>query len=132
MYKSILLALSLGAGVTPVHAAPAPKAPPAPIVKVVGRTATIALAYRTADKLIWVSSTRVAEAAPFMFQALQVKPHGAADGSDLAIFTYKADRAGTARLSFGLVPPGKMLVGLPMLVYKGPVARRVTVQVTAR
>ena len=130
MYKSALLAAGLATASTVAQAAPPPK-PAATIVKVVGRIATIALPYRTADKLVWVSSTRMSDAAPFMFQALEIKPHGAADGSDLAIFTYKADHAGTAKLGFGLVPPGKMLVGLPMLIYKGPVARRISVQVTA-
>ncbi len=131
MKTPILPALLLAIAAAPALAAP-PKPLPAPVVKVAGRTATIALAYRTADKLIWVSSTRMMDATPFMFQALEIKPRAAADGSDLAIFTYKADRAGSAKLSFGLVPPGKMLIGPPMLVYHGPVARRFTAQVTAK
>jgi hypothetical protein len=97
-----------------------------------GRTATISLPYRTADKLIWVSATRVSEASPFMFKGLDIKPHEGPGGTDLAVFTYTADKPGSAKLSFGLVPPGKMLIGPPSLVYTGPVAQRVSVEVVAK
>ena len=108
--------------------------PPAVPVQltVSGRTATIGLPYRSADQLVWVSSTRVAEASPFMFKGLVIKPHEGPGGTDLAVFTYTADQPGTAKLSFGLVPPGKMLIGPPALVYTGPVAQRVTVEVVAK
>jgi len=103
----------------------------AAVVTMAGRTATITLPYRTSNHLIWVSATRVIDAAPFTFKALAIKPGAGEGGRDLAVFTYVADRPGKTNLSFGLVPPGKMLIGPPMLVFKGP-ARRITVTVTAK
>ena len=103
----------------------------AAIVTMGARTATITLPYRTSNHLIWVSATRVIDAAPFTFKALAIKPGAGEGGRDLAVFTYVADRPGKTNLSFGLVPPGKMLIGPPMLVFKGP-ARRITVTVTAK
>lgn len=97
---------------------------PPPTVALNGRTAVISLPLRLSDKLIWVSATRVAEADPFVFKGLEIKPGGGPQGTDLAVFTYVADHAGTAVLKFGLVPPGKMLVGLPETIYTGPVAAR--------
>ncbi len=114
-----------------VPTAPAGPLPP-PTHSVTGRIATITLPYRTADNLIWVSATKVTEAAPFMFKAVDVKPGGGPNGTDLSVFTYQADRAGTATLKFGLVPPGKMLIGLPSMVYTGPVTARYEATVTAQ
>ena len=104
---------------------------PSPTVKMTGRTATISLPYRTADKVIWVSATRMWEATPFTFKGLEIKPGGGPGGTDLSAFTYTADKAGSATLKFGLVPPGKMLIGPPTLVYKGPVASTFQTKVTA-
>lgn len=113
-------------------AAPA-RAPADPAtVKMTGRKAEIALPYRTSDHLIWVSATTASKASPFAFKGLAIKPHAGPNGTDLAVFTYLADRAGSTTLEFGLVPPGKMLIGLPTLVYHGPVARRVSIKVTAK
>ncbi len=103
----------------------------APQVAMAGRTATITLPYRTADHLLWVSSTKMADASPFVFKGLAIKPHEGPGGADLAVFTYTADKPGTAVLSFGLVPPGKMLIGPPSLVYTGPVAKRASVKLVA-
>ena len=109
-------------------------AAPASVAKVVtsGRTVTITLPYRTKDNLLWVSASRVMEMAPFMFRALDIKPNAGPGGTDLAIFTYVADRAGSTTLKFGLVPPGKMLIGPPMMVYHGPVARREAIHVAVK
>ncbi len=123
------LAASLVFGVA--AAAQAAPAPVAATVKMTGRTAVIGLPYQASAGLVWVSATRMSEAAPFMFKGLEIRPHGGPGGADLAVFTYAADRAGSASLSFGLVPPGKMLIGPPSLIYKGPVAQRVSVKVTA-
>ena len=38
-------------------------------------------------------------------------PGAGPDGTDLAIFHYEADGAGTATLRFGLVPAGRTLIG---------------------
>lgn len=119
-------------GLAAVAAAAIAAAPlPAPSVKTTGRTAMISLPYRTSDTVVWVSATRVSEAAPFMFKGLDIKPKGGPAGTDLAVFTYTADRAGSATLKFGLVPPGKMLIGPPTLVYKGPVSSTFQTKVTA-
>lgn len=104
---------------------------PPPTHSVTGRVATIVLPYRTADGLIWVSATKVSEATPFIFKGIEIKPGAGPGGTDLSIFTYEADRAGTATLKFGLVPPGKMLIGLPSMVYTGPVSARYEATVTA-
>lgn len=104
---------------------------PAPTVKVTGRTAVVSLPYRAAEGLVWVSATRMSEAAPFTFKSLDVRPKAGPGGTDLAVFTYQAAVGGAAKLKFGLVPPGKMLIGPPALVYKGPVAKTFEVQVTA-
>lgn len=104
---------------------------PPPTVKAAGRTTVVSLPYRTADGLIWVSATRVSEASPFTFKGLDIKPNGGPSGTDLAVFTYTADRSGSATLKFGLVPPGKMLIGPPTLVYKGPVAATFQTKATA-
>jgi hypothetical protein len=125
---SAALAASLICGA--VHAAPAPAEAPFS-VKMAGRTATISLPYKASDKLIWVSATRMSDAAPFMFKSLAIAPHAGPGGLDMAVFTYVADRPGAAKLTFGLVPPGKMLIGPPSLVYKGPPARLVSVPVKA-
>ena len=104
---------------------------PPPTHSVAGRVATITLPYRTADGLIWVSATRMSDAAPFTFKGLDVKPGAGPNGTDLAVFTYEADRAGSTTLKFGLVPPGKMLIGLPSMVYTGPVSARYEATVSA-
>ena len=121
--------------VAPTGANPAAPAPtgalPPPTHSVAGRVATITLPYRTADGLIWVSATRMSDAAPFTFKGLDVKPGAGPNGTDLSVFTYEADRGGTATLKFGLVPPGKMLIGLPSMVYTGPVRARYEATVSA-
>ena len=131
LYRALvvgLTAVTIALDATPMNA----KADAdAAIVTMAGRTATITLPYRTSNHLIWVSATRVIDAAPFSFKSLAIKPGAGEDGRDLAVFTYVADRPGKATLTFGLVPPGKMLIGPPMLVFKGP-ARRITVTVTAK
>jgi len=101
-------------------------------VKMTGRQAEIALPYRTSDHLIWVSATTASKASPFAFKSLAIKAHAGPNGTDLAVFTYAADRAGSTTLEFGLVPPGKMLIGPPSLRYQGRVARRVAVKITAK
>jgi len=114
----------------PVAAATAGVLPP-PTFSVTGRIVTVTLPYRTADGLVWVSATRMSDAAPFMFKGLEIKPGGGPNGTDLSVFTYEADRSGTATLKFGLVPPGKMLIGLPSMVYTGPVTARYEANVSA-
>ena len=97
-----------------------------------GKVATISLPFRTASGKMWVVATRTADAAPFSFKGLDVKPGAGPDGTDLAVFTYEADKAGSATLKFGLVPGGKMLIGPDALVYKGPVDKRYETTVTAQ
>ena len=126
---SAALATALACGT--VQAAPAGPAEAPFSLKMVGRTATISLPYKASDKLVWVSATRMSDAAPFVFKSLAIAPHAGPGGLDLAVFTYVADRPGAATLSFGLVPPGKMLIGPPSLVYKGVLARLVSVPVKA-
>lgn len=121
--------LGLGAA----QAEPAKKpAEAAASVKMSGRTAVIALPYKASDKLVWVSATKMMDASPFTFKGLEIRPGAGPGGQDLAVFTYAADKAGSATLTFGLVPPGKMLIGPPTMVYKGPVARTLSVKVTAQ
>lgn len=96
-----------------------------------GRTAVIGLPYRTSDNLFWVSATKVIDALPFSFKSLEIKPHAGPAGTNLAVFTYVADKAGSTTLVFGLVPPGKMLIGPPSMVYRGPVARKLFIKVVA-
>ncbi|ESQ90478.1 hypothetical protein [Asticcacaulis benevestitus] len=105
---------------------------PPPTVAINGRTAIISLPLRLSDNLIWVSSTRMSEADPFVFKGLEIKPGGGPQGTDLAVFFYEADHAGATVLKFGLVPPGKMLVGLPGAIYTGPVAARFETSVTVQ
>ena len=121
------------AGTTSAHQTAAATTPlPAGTHEVNGRIATIRLPYRTADNLLWVSATGVMEAAPFMFQDLEIEPHAGPDGTDLAVFTYKADKPGTATLEFGLVPPGKTLLGKGPTRFEGEPASRYAATVTAR
>ena len=134
-------AATTGNGAAPAMSSPDPagtSAPsgavgalPPPTHSVAGRIATITLPYRTTDGLVWVSATKVSEAAPFVFKGIDIKPGGGPNGTDLSVFTYEAERAGTATLKFGLVPPGKMLIGLPSMVYTGPVTARYEATVSA-
>lgn len=78
-----------------------------------GRTVTVRLPYRSADNLLWVAGSDLEQAAPYMFQSLDVEPKAGPDGTDLAVFVYRADRPGHATLRFGLVPAGKTLIGPP-------------------
>lgn len=89
-----------------------------------GRTVTVSLPYRLADNLAWVAATPAADARPFVFKGLEVKPGGGPGGVDLAVFTYEADGPGEAKLAFGMVPAGKMLIGPESLVYKGEALKR--------
>ena len=134
IFTAAALALIAPAAVALAAPAPAPAAPSLGpiIVRNVGRTSTVLLPYRASSHLVWVSATRMADATPFMFKSLQIRPGAAPGGADQAVFTYVADRPGTATLSFGLVPPGKALIGPPFLVYRGPIARRISVKVTAQ
>lgn len=99
---------------------------------VAGRVATVTLPFRASDGMAWVSATRAADAAPFAFKGLDIRPGQGPGGSDLAVFTYEASEPGSASLEFGLVPAGKMLIGPDAMVYKGTVANRYTATVTAR
>jgi hypothetical protein len=120
MLLGCVAALAVGAGA----AVAAIKPLPPPLYAVVGKTATVSLPYRTSDHLIWVSATRMLEAEPWVFAGLEIKPGKGPNGTDLSVFTYKAEKAGSSVLKFGLVPPGKMLIGLPSMVYTGPVEAR--------
>ena len=97
---------------------------------VAGRTVTVSLPYRVADNLAWVSATQAADARPFVFKGLEVKPGAGPGGADLAVFTYEADGPGSAKLKFGMVPAGKMLIGPETLVYKGEVLKTYEADVT--
>ena len=116
-------------------AAAAPAATPAALPvgshSVSGRVATVSLPYRLSDGLAWVTATRSADARPFVFKGLEVRPGAGPQGTDLAVFTYEADGPGEATLEFGLVPQGRMLVGPDDLVFKGSVAQRYSAQVKA-
>lgn len=76
-----------------------------------GRTLTVRLPYRSRDNRLWVAGTDEADSAPFVFHGLDLLPGAGPDGTDLAIFHYEADGAGTATLRFGLVPAGRTLIG---------------------
>lgn len=95
-----------------------------------GRTVTVTLPYRIADQLAWVAATTAAEARPLAFKGLEIKPGGGPGGVDLAVFTYEAEAAGSAKLQFGLVPAGKMLIGPDSMVFKGEVPKRYEADVT--
>lgn len=97
-----------------------------------GRIVTVRLPYRAADNLLWASATGVMEAAPFMFQDLDIQPRAGPQGTDLAVFTYKADKPGTATLEFGLVPVGKTLLGNGTTRFRDEPARRYSATVTAQ
>jgi hypothetical protein len=128
MLKLALAAAIFAAGpIWPVPSQPLPQ----PTVEVRGRAATISLPFRTADRLAWVAATPAADAQPFMFQTLEVKPGAGPDGTDLAVFTYSAAKAGSTVLKFGLVPAGRVLIGLPATVYKGLPASTFQTQVSA-
>lgn len=123
----LALALSLFAAVAQAAVAPLPE----PTVHVTGRTATIALPYRSADKLAWAPATGAADSQPFMFQSLDLRPGAGPGGTDLAVFTYAAGKAGSAVLKFGLAPVGKVLIAPPGAVYKGPFSATFQTQVSA-
>jgi hypothetical protein len=120
-------------------AAAAPAAPPQPVGAAIpagshavnGRTVTVSLPFRAADGLAWVSATDPVRARPFMFTGFEVKPGADPGGGDLAVFTFRAYRAGHAVLEFGLVPEGKVLIGPEDVIYKGDVIKRYTADVTA-
>ncbi|WP_257558049.1 hypothetical protein [Sphingobium sp. CFD-2] len=100
--------------------------------EVKGRIVTIRLPYRTTDNLLWTSATDVMAAAPFMFQDLDIQPRAGPQGTDLAVFTYKADKPGTATLEFGLVPAGTTLLDNGATRLKGEPASRYAARVTAQ
>lgn len=114
----------------PAPAAPVGAAVPAGSHAVSGRTVTVSLPFRIADQLAWVSATPAADARPFVFKGLEIKPGGGPGGVDLAVFTYEADGPGSAKLKFGMVPGGKMLIGPESLVYTGEVLKRYEADVT--
>jgi len=117
---------------SPAAAADAPRpALPAGSHTVSGRLLTVTLPFRSADGLAWVTATRAADARPFVFQELEVRPAAGPDGADLAVFTYRASGPGTAELEFGLVPAGRMLVGPEDQVFTGSIARTYTAKATA-
>lgn len=76
-----------------------------------GRTVVFRLPYRSAQGQTWVAGTDSPEDAPFTFQNLDVEPGAGPGGTDMAVYIYQADRAGSATLTFGLVPTGKTLIG---------------------
>ena len=95
---------------------------PAPFYQIDGRIVTVRLPYRTRDNHLWVDADPSATTGPFMFQMLDIEPRGGPGGTDLAVFTYKADRPGEATLKFALTPVGK---GSPQdLIRQGDVASR--------
>jgi len=121
----------------PADAPTGPVAPPTPAPLPAGshaqegRKVTVSLPFRAADDMAWVTATSVADAKPFVFKGLEVKPGAGPNGTDLAVFTYEANRTGQATLEFGLVPGGQMLIGPERLVYKGQPAQRYTAEVTS-
>jgi hypothetical protein len=96
-----------------------------------GRTVTVTLPFRASDNLAWVQATPGAEARPFVFKGLEVKPGAGPNGSDLAVFTYEAEGPGHAVLAFGLIPAGRTLVGAPDEVFTGEVIKGYEADVTA-
>ncbi len=76
-----------------------------------GRALTVRLPYRSRDNRLWVAGTDDADSAPFVFHGLDLLPGAGPAGTDLAIFHYEAEGAGTATLRFGLVPAGRSLIG---------------------
>ncbi len=125
-----ILAVVVAAVSAPAFAQPA--AIPGAAVRVSGRTAVVSLPLRLSQHWVWVSATRMMDTAPFTFSALDYRPGAGPGGADLAVFTYVADKPGSTTLKFGLVPAGKMLVGLPSMTYKGPVAARFEAKVSAK
>ena len=136
---TVFLLAACGQSPEPAPAAPAPPAGspvagaalPVGSHSVSGRLATVVLPFRGADGLAWVAATEADKARPFAFKGLEVKPGEGPGGSDLAVFTYEAAAPGSARLEFGLVPAGRMLVGPPDQVFTGSVAKTYTAAVTA-
>ena len=104
---------------------------PQPMVEVRGRAAVISLPFRGADRLSWVSATSAADAQPFMYQALDIKLGAGPDGTDLAVFTYSAGKAGSTVLKFSLVPEGRAVIGPPATAYTGLVVSSFQTQVSA-
>jgi hypothetical protein len=118
--------------------APQPGAQPPQVIAAVpagshavsGRTVTVSLPFRAADNLAWVTATKMAEARPFVFKALDVQPGKGPGGADLAVFTYGASGPGHAVLNFGLIPAGRTLVGPEDQIFKGEVVRTYSADVT--
>jgi hypothetical protein len=102
-----------GAGAASAASAEAASALPAGSHEVQGRAVVFRLPYRSAEGRLWVAGTGMAESEPFVFQSLDIEPGAGPGGTDLAVFAYKADRAGSATLEFGLVPASRTLIGPP-------------------
>lgn len=94
---------------------------PKPEYEIEGRTVTVRLPYRTRDGHLWVDADGGA-AGPLTFTGLDVEPRGGQDGTDLAVYSYRADAPVEETLTFALVKIGK--TPPPELVRRGEVASR--------
>lgn len=95
---------------------------PNPSYVVNGRTVVVRLPYRTRDGHLWIDADPSASSGSLMFSSLDIEPRGGPDGTDLAVFTYTADRPGVATLKFALTPAGRTIA--PDLAGRSGVASR--------
>jgi hypothetical protein len=92
---------------------------PAPSHVLTGRTLTINMPYRRADKLTWVAGNHLGETGPFRFKTSAVETGTGGSGIDVYRVVYEASGPGEAALRFALVPAGKTLIGPKKSVFEG-------------
>lgn len=92
---------------------------PAPSHVLTGRSLTINMPYRRADKMNWVAANHMGETGPFRFVTSTVEPNAGGNGVDVYRVVYEASGPGQAALRFALVPAGKTLIGPKKTVFEG-------------
>jgi hypothetical protein len=91
---------------------------PAPSVAVAGRTATVSLPFRTADKLAWTLTPGTTD--PWKLTTSTVSAGKGPEGSDLAVFVFQTPGPGSATLLFRLGAPNG--AGTPAKTYQATVS----------
>jgi hypothetical protein len=79
---------------------------PKPRVSIKRRVATVRLPYRNREGRSWVVATPTGETQPFTLRKLDVRPGKGPRGTDLAVYTYAAEAAGSTTLRFELMDFG--------------------------
>lgn len=105
---------------------------PAPTHVLTGRSLTINMPYRRADKMTWVAGNHLGETGPFRFKTSTVEADAGGPGIDIYRVVYEASGPGDAALRFALVPAGKTLIGPQKTVFDGTPASEYVATVSVK